>query len=261
MSQRILINYISKSGPPDLIRIIKEPTLGKASQSTLDIDKVGTEQTKAHGKRKFSSLIESEMKISEGSHLQPQVDEQVADAQKRGDELQKSLASLKKRLKEKQEKLLLQCDSQSIVAESLAFSSGSSKEDVSCKRLEESQNVSDSAQLKDLNASLGVSSVTSLRLRQKQLRQTIELNNLKNISSKQKTLLSEQKLRLNESKQLFDECSAEVERFEGLVEDGKKRLADFERRHRLLLGMLTKATKNVLDARRALREAKLHPKN
>jgi hypothetical protein len=97
-------------------------------------------------------------------------------------------------------------------------------------------------------------------MRQKQLRQMIELNNLKNLSSKQKSLLSEQNIRLNESKQLLDECSIEVKTYESLVQDGARRLVEFERRHKLLLGMLTKATKNVLDARRSLNEAKLQAK-
>jgi hypothetical protein len=123
------------------------------------------------------------------------------------------------------------------------------------KGTDESQNVSNNAELKDSNVSSRFQSISSLRRRQQQLRQAIELNNLKNIASKQKSLLSEQKIRLKESIQLLDECSTEVKRYEGLVEDGGKRIADLDRRQRLLLGMLTKATKSVLDARRAFKEA------
>ncbi len=56
--------------------------------------------------------------------------------------------------------------------------------------------------------------------------------------------MSEQKIRLKESIQLLDECCTEVKRYEGLVEEGGKRIADLDRRQRLLVGMLTKATKN-----------------
>ena len=126
---------------------------------------------------------------------------------------------------------------------------------VAGKSTDESQNVSNNAELKDSSVSSRIQSISSLRQRQQQLRQTIELNNLKNIASKQKSLLSEQKIRLKESIQLLDECCTEVKRYEGLVEEGGKRIADLDRRQRLLVGMLTKATKSVLDARRAYKEA------
>jgi tRNA nucleotidyltransferase/poly(A) polymerase len=199
--------------------------------------------------------------------LQPPFDEQVGDVQKRGAELHKKLAVLKERLKEKQEKLLLQGDSEMVFAEDQSCSTLSvlpkplssplelSMEVVVGKGTDESQNVSNNAELKDSNVSSRFQSISSLRRRQQQLRQAIELNNLKNIASKQKSLLSEQKIRLKESIQLLDECSTEVKRYEGLVEDGGKRIADLDRRQRLLLGMLTKATKSVLDARRAFKEA------
>lgn len=232
----------------------------------MGIGKVGTEQSKSRHKRKLSSLAESEIKASERLHLQPPFDEQVGDVQKRGDELHKKLAFLKERLKEKQEKLL-QYDSQKVVAEDQSCTTASFLPNPSASPLEmndefdvgksadESQNVSINAELKNSDVSSRFQSISSLRQRQQQLRQTIELNNLKNIASKQKSLLSEQKIRLKESMQLLDECSTEVKRYEGLVEEGGKRIADLDRRQKLLLGMLSKATKNVLDARRAFKEA------
>jgi hypothetical protein len=244
------------------------PAQGTISDSVMEIGKVGTtDQSKGRPKRKFSSLAEPEVEVSEGLHLQPQFDEQVGDVQKRGAELHKKLAVLKERLKEKQEKLLLQCDSEMVVAEDQSCTTLSflpkpsasplelSIEVVAGKSTDESQNVSNNAELKDSSVSSRIQSISSLRQRQQQLRQTIELNNLKNIASKQKSLLSEQKIRLKESIQLLDECCTEVKRYEGLVEEGGKRIADLDRRQRLLVGMLTKATKSVLDARRAYKEA------
>ncbi len=265
LSQKVFIRNISNSGPPTLIRTVQWPASGTASNSVLDIEKVGTERSKSRHKRKLSSLAESEIETSERLHLQPPFDEQVGDVQRRGDELHKKLALLKERLKEKKEKLLLQCDPQLGVAEDQsstsvlpnlsASPSEMNNEVVAGKSADESQNVSINAELKNSDVSSRFQSISSLRQRQQQLRQTIELNNLKNFASKQKSLLSEQKIRLKESMQLLDECSTEVKRYEGLVVEGRKRIADLDRRQKLLLGMLSKATKNVLDARRAFKEA------
>ena len=53
------------------------------------------------------------------------------------------------------------------------------------------------------------------------------------------------------------ECEVEVNMYESIVQDGKKQLTDLKHRQKLLLRMLAKATRNVLDARRNLNEVKL----
>ena len=53
------------------------------------------------------------------------------------------------------------------------------------------------------------------------------------------------------------ECEVEVNMYESIVQDGEKQLTDLKHRQKLLLRMLAKATRNVLDARRNLNEVKL----
>jgi len=223
-------------------------------------------------KRKYATLVGSRVENAGDSNIStPWPGVQVEEVRKRSDELQKNIAFLKNRLKEKQEKNLMQNDSAQekvgglSCADVTGAQSSASAADCTDKvgvlpESTDERQMCDNAELEGSGgASLG--SVQSLRLRQKQLRQTIELNNLKNLSSKQKTLLSEQNARLNESKVLLEECSTEIETYENLVQDGEKRLSELERRRKLLLGMLTKATQNVLAARRNLNEARLCAKD
>jgi len=270
LSQRLLIENISASGPAELVRIAEEATCSKPlSKYMLDAGKVGN-GTEAGFKRKYATLVGVE-DAEDFNISTPLPGVQVEEVRKRSDELQKNIAFLKNRLKEKQKKNLMQNDSAkeilggpSCVDFTGAQSSASSadytdKVGVLSESTDERQ-MCDNAELEGSGgATLG--SVQSLRMRQKQLRQTIELNNLKNLSSKQKSLLSEQNARLNESKVLLEECSTEIETYESLVQDGEKRLNELERRRKLLLGMLTKATQNVLAARRNLNEARLCAKD
>ena len=277
LSQRIIIENIASSGPPEMVRILTEAAIGNfLTKSGLNTGKVGTTYVATGVKRKYNSVAGSEVKSAVESHvLPPSSEEQVEEARRKNEELQKNLALLRKRLEEKQKRKMQQKTSNHYdtasedgeIALSLdlpftrdptAVPSDSLVESDHLGRTEGgAENSIDGA--KELEYSNGVSevSIETLRMRQKQLRQTIELSNLKNFASQQKSLLSKQKSKLKESRQLWQECEVEVNMYESIVQDGEKRLTDLERRQKLLLGMLAKATRNVLDARRNLNEAKL----
>jgi len=250
LSQRILVQNISKSGPVQKVRIIDScVTKSSSSKTTTQV------------------------------HLGSPSARDVEVTRKKNEDLQKKLSNLKKKLEAKRVRQQQQINQQKKSDNNVCQTGGVNSEfetntssqkvqilndserthvldDNSSSQDDKAEGGSGCSDNKRVNSPASAGNVESLRKRQRELQQQIELSNLRNMVSKQKELLFSQRVKLSESTQLLEMCSKGITSEEKMLHQSTELLSELEKRRAVMDRMHLTATKRLVNSRRRLHEEK-----
>ena len=102
--------------------------------------------------------------------------------------------------------------------------------------------------------------IEELRRRQKELKQSNELSNLKNLVQRQREILRVKGAELSESSEQLQSCVGEIKSKQEQLAASEKKIEEMHHRKRIMEGMILRVTEKLMAARRNLKEKQTQQK-